>query len=106
MRAKKQNIRVIVLAGTVGHDADVNYRHGIDAFVSIMQCQSTLENAINDAERLLVEAAEGAMRMVTIGRFLRRDEKRLGDITAKLFGKALGNKPLISVTGLENLNDK
>lgn len=98
MRAKKHNLPVIVLAGTVGHDADVNYGHGIDAFVSIMQCPSTLENAIKNAERLLIEAAEGAMRMVTIGKSLRGEEKKaLGDITAALFGKALGSKPLLRV---------
>lgn len=66
-RAKRQSLPVIVLAGTVGRDANVNYSAGIDAFASIMQCPSTLERAIKDAERLLIEGTESAMRMVTIG---------------------------------------
>jgi glycerate kinase len=66
-RAKKQLLPVIVLAGTIGRDANVNYAAGIDAFASIMQCPSTLERAIKDAERLLIEGTESAMRMVTIG---------------------------------------
>ncbi|KAL3471339.1 glycerate kinase [Aspergillus californicus] len=70
LRAKRRGIPIIVLAGTIGQNADVNYDVGIDAFASILQRPSTLEEAIGDTERLLVEGAEGAMRMVGIGRRL------------------------------------
>ncbi|KAL2812685.1 glycerate kinase [Aspergillus cavernicola] len=70
MRAKEQGIPVIVLAGTVGHGARVNYDVGIDAFTSILQRPSTLEEAVGDTERLLADGAEGAIRMVAIGRGL------------------------------------
>ncbi|KAL2842315.1 glycerate kinase [Aspergillus pseudodeflectus] len=70
LRAKARGIPVIVLAGTVGKNANVNYEVGIDAFVSILQRPSTLEEAIRDTKRLLTESAEGAMRMVAIGRGL------------------------------------
>ncbi|KAL4887228.1 glycerate kinase [Aspergillus karnatakaensis] len=68
MRAKAKGIPVIVLAGTVGRNASVNYQVGIDAFTSILQRPSTLEEAIGETERLLVEGAEGAIRLVGIGR--------------------------------------
>jgi len=77
-RAKKQNLPVIVLAGTVGQDADINYNIGIDAFISILQCPSSLESAIREAERLLIEGAESAMRMVTIGSAIRKSSEDRG----------------------------
>ncbi|KAL5343273.1 glycerate kinase [Aspergillus crustosus] len=70
VRARKRGIPVIVLAGTIGRNARVNYEVGIDAFTSILQRPSTLKEAIGETEQLLVEAAEGAMRMVGIGRRL------------------------------------
>ncbi|KAL4931008.1 glycerate kinase family protein [Aspergillus undulatus] len=70
LRARERGIPVIVLAGTVGHDARVNYDVGIGAFTSILQRPSTLDEAIGETERLLTDAAEGAMRMVAIGRRL------------------------------------
>lgn len=66
-KARKYNVPVIALAGTVGEGASMNYDHGIDAFASIMQCPTSLERAIADAERLLTDAAESMMRMVMIG---------------------------------------
>lgn len=72
MRAKKQQLPVIVLAGTIGVDADVNYEVGINAYASILQKPMTLEEAMKEAERLLMESAECAMRMVVVGRTLER----------------------------------
>ncbi|KAL5359240.1 glycerate kinase [Aspergillus floccosus] len=70
MRAKKYQIPVIALAGTIGDEAEVNYDVGINAYTSILQRPSTLEEAILEAERLLTESAEGVMRMVVVGRKL------------------------------------
>lgn len=69
--AKQQGVPVIALAGTVGQGARTNYAAGIDAYASILQGPSTLQMAIQDAERLLTDAAESAMRMVMVGRALR-----------------------------------
>lgn len=71
MRAKKHGLPVIALAGIVGPNADANYEAGIDAYVSMLQCPTTLEKAIQEAERLLKDSAEGAMRMVMVGRSLK-----------------------------------
>lgn len=67
-RAKKHGLPVIALAGTVGEEADINYDHGIDAFTGMIQEPSTLDEAIENAEDLLKDCAEGAMRMVMVGR--------------------------------------
>lgn len=66
-RAKRCGLPVIALAGSIGEGAQVNYAAGIDAYASIMQCPTTLSVAIAQAERLLTEAAEAAMRMVMVG---------------------------------------
>ncbi|PGG99986.1 hypothetical protein AJ79_08348 [Helicocarpus griseus UAMH5409] len=70
MRAKKHGLPVIALAGTVGPDAAANYLVGIDAFASIVQGPVSLEVAMEEAERLLVDGAEGVMRVVMLGRAL------------------------------------
>ncbi|PLB47428.1 glycerate kinase [Aspergillus steynii IBT 23096] len=66
MRAKQHGRPVIVLAGSIGNDARVNYEVGINAYASILQRPSTLDEAIVETERLLAESAEAAMRMVVI----------------------------------------
>ncbi|KAL4816818.1 glycerate kinase [Aspergillus spinulosporus] len=70
LRARERGIPVIVLAGTIGCNAQANYEIGISAFTSILQRPSTLDEAMGDTERLLTEAAEGAMRIMGIGRSL------------------------------------
>jgi glycerate kinase len=70
--AKAKGIPVIALAGTVGIGARKNYEAGIDAYASILQGPSTLQMAIKNAESLLTDAAENAMRMVLVGQALSR----------------------------------
>ncbi len=65
-RAKRYNVPVIALAGTIGQGAAVNYEHGIDAMFSILDHPSTLEEAIRDAHRLLAECAENVMRTINV----------------------------------------
>jgi glycerate 2-kinase len=72
-RAKRRGLPVIALAGTVGSGANDNYEAGIDAFASIMQAPTSLDEAIHDAQRLLKDSAESAMRMVMVGTRLRDD---------------------------------
>lgn len=66
-QAQTFNIPVIALAGTVGEGASMNYNHGIDAYASIMQCPTSLEKAIGDAQRLLTDAAEATTRIFMVG---------------------------------------
>ena len=72
MRAKKRGLPVIALAGTIGKGVRVNFEHGIDAFASILKRPCTLEDATANAGKLLVRAAEDALRMVAVGLTLAR----------------------------------
>lgn len=66
-KAQAHQVPVIALAGTVGEGAAINYNHGIDAYASILKSPMPLECAIEQASRLLADAAESMMRMVMIG---------------------------------------
>ena len=70
--AKAKGVPVIALAGTVGKGASCNYEAGIDAYASILQAPVTLQVAIAEAERLLIDAAESVTRMVMVGSSLKR----------------------------------
>lgn len=65
--AKQNNIPVIAITGTIGKGAAVNYDAGIDAYSSIIQKPTTLENAIKKAPLWIEESAESAFRQVAIG---------------------------------------
>ncbi|UEX90075.1 glycerate kinase [Staphylococcus ratti] len=65
--AKLYDKPVIAFAGTIGKNAKINYQSGIDAFSSIIPCPSSLENAIEDAEKWLEGSAESAIRYISIG---------------------------------------
>ncbi|MEK7723593.1 MAG: glycerate kinase [Acidobacteriota bacterium] len=69
-RAKRFGLPVIALAGTVGKGAKINYEHGIDSFLSILDKPCSLSEAIENAPSLLKHAAERAMRFVMIGNML------------------------------------
>jgi len=77
-RAKRVGLPVIALAGTVGQGARVNYEHGIDAYLSMLQAPCSLAEAITNAAPLLEECAETAMRLVLMGMRLEGDASRSG----------------------------
>lgn len=68
--AKRYDLPVIALAGTIGKDAQVNLAHGIDSFGSILEAPGTLAEAIEEAPELLTRAAERTIRMVLVGQKL------------------------------------
>mgnify|MGYP001024943799 CR=1 FL=1 len=72
MRAKKRGLPVIVLAGSIGKGAEVNYEYGIDSFTSILDGPCTLEEAITNAASLLESSSEQTMRMVLVGMKLKK----------------------------------
>ncbi|MBZ5749673.1 glycerate kinase family protein [Metabacillus rhizolycopersici] len=65
--AKKNNIPVIAITGTIGKGADLNYHAGIDAYSSIIQKPTSLEMAIKKAPKWIEESTESVLRQVTIG---------------------------------------
>lgn len=68
--ARARGIPVIALAGTIGKGCADNFQHGIDAFASIVKRPCSLEDALANAHKLLLRAAEDAVRMVRVGLML------------------------------------
>jgi len=92
-RARAHDVPVVALAGTIGEGAGVNYEAevGIHAFASICPRPMTLERAIEEAEGLLADAAEGMMRMVLVGwtigrRFVSLSTKNTEEVTKVVLG--------------------
>lgn len=75
-RAAALGIPVIALAGAIGEAAESNLAHGIVAYKSILTKPCTLADASAQAETLLANGAEHAVRMVGAGL---RMAKRLGE---------------------------
>jgi glycerate kinase len=63
LKAKEFGAPVIALAGEVADDCQVVYEQGIDAVVSIAPGPISLEQSMRDAEKLVSNAAERAMRL-------------------------------------------
>ncbi len=62
-KAKEFGLPVIALAGEVADDYRVVYQHGVDAVLSIAPGPITLGRSMAEAEKLLANTAEGAMRL-------------------------------------------
>ena len=65
--AKKKNIPVVAITGTIGKGADLNYYTGIDAFCSIIQKPTSLEKAMKKAPEWIEESTESILRQISIG---------------------------------------
>jgi glycerate 2-kinase len=66
-RAEARGVPTIALAGTIGKGVTETFQHGITAFASILKRPCTLEEAIFNGEKLLRQASEDAMRMISVG---------------------------------------
>lgn len=71
-RAKQFQLPVIALVGTVGEGAQINLEAGIDSFLSILETPCSLSDAIQNTPALLIRTAEQVMRLINIGRELKR----------------------------------
>ncbi|PLZ93261.1 glycerate kinase [Fischerella muscicola CCMEE 5323] len=69
-RAKRYDLPVIAIAGTIGKDARVNFDYGIDSFSTILKEPCTLGEAIANSSDLLTYAAERVMRLIQVGQKL------------------------------------
>ncbi|GAK42640.1 glycerate kinase [Paenibacillus urinalis] len=65
--AKKNNIPVIALTGTIGKGAALNYQAGIDAYSSIIPRPVSMEEAMRKAPKWIEDSTECVLRQVTIG---------------------------------------
>ena len=65
LKAKEFGAPVIALAGEVADDCRVVFEQGIDAVLSIAPGPISLEQSMSNAEKLITNAAECAMRLFT-----------------------------------------
>ncbi|ASN06893.1 glycerate kinase family protein [Virgibacillus necropolis] len=76
--AKKNNIPVIAITGTIGRGAELNYDVGIDAYSSIIQRPVTLKKAMFKAPQWIEESVEGILRHIGVG-IIMADRKTLSE---------------------------
>ncbi|MGI0519533.1 glycerate kinase, partial [Microbacterium maritypicum] len=67
MRARVAGVPVLGIAGSLGVGAPTVHDIGIDAIASIITIPMPLEQAVENGEALLRDAAERSMRMVLLG---------------------------------------
>jgi glycerate kinase len=65
-KAKAFNIPVVALAGEVDGDSKAFSQHGIDAALSIAPGPISLRESMANAEKLIADAAERALRLILI----------------------------------------
>jgi len=65
-KAKAFNVPVVALAGEVDGDSKEFSRHGINAALSITPGPITLKESMANAEKLIADAAERALRLILI----------------------------------------
>ncbi len=73
--AKKNQIPVIAITGTIGKGAVLNYQAGIDAYSSIIKKPVSLELAMKKAPKWIEECMESVLRKIDIGRQLAKKEE-------------------------------
>jgi glycerate kinase len=64
--AKKHNLPVLALVGSIGPGAEKSFKEGIDAIMSIIPGPMSLNEAIRRTSGLLEDAAERAARMLRL----------------------------------------
>ncbi|QMU96134.1 glycerate kinase [Microbacterium esteraromaticum] len=67
MRARIAGVPVLGIAGSLGHGAPAVHDIGIGAITSILTVPMDLEQAVEQGEELLRDAAERSMRMMLLG---------------------------------------
>lgn len=64
--AKKYNLPVLAIAGSIGPGAEKVLAEGIDAYMSIITRPMSLEEAVRQAPGLVADAAERALRIMSL----------------------------------------
>ena len=73
-RAKKLDIPVIAISGSLGKNFSVVHNHGIDAASPITSKPMTLEEACKNAPELISSATEQALRYMKIGAYVFKNQ--------------------------------
>jgi glycerate kinase len=65
--AKQYGVPTIAIAGCLADDVDVVFDHGVNGLLAIVTCPMPLEDAMQNAPKLIESAAEYAMRLIRVG---------------------------------------
>ena len=68
-RAKKLHKPVLAIVGSIGHGTELLYKTGLDALQTIVNGPISLEESMEKAFELTVEATERAFRLIKVGMF-------------------------------------
>lgn len=71
-RAARKNVPVIAIVGSIGEGAAEVYAHGVTAVLDIIPKPMSLEEAMDNAESLIEQAAENVMRVLSIEKTVSR----------------------------------
>ena len=66
-RSKLKNIPVAVITGGMGHEASKVFDFGIDSIMPLINKDMTLEEALSNSEKLMLDAADRMFRFIKIG---------------------------------------
>jgi len=70
-RAQKHGKPVIAIVGSVGDGAEVMYGFGLEAIFPIVNKIMSLDEAVEDAYNLVIQAAETVFRLIRTGKALK-----------------------------------
>lgn len=65
--AKKADVPVVVIAGSIGSGAEAVYPLGVNTLVALPENPTTLEACLNNAEELMSKAADRVFSLIKIG---------------------------------------
>jgi len=74
--AKKHKVPTVAIGGSITDDARSVFEHGIDGLASACARDMTLEEAIANSREHLANAAERVVRLVLIGKKLKKSKRR------------------------------
>lgn len=73
MAAKKQGIPCVAIVGGMGKDASDIYEYGVDSIITTVNGAMSVEEAIENAEEMFLNAAERMFRLIRVGRGMQND---------------------------------
>lgn len=82
-RAKKYDIPVLAIVGSIGEGANAVYECGIDSIMSSARGAITVEESMKNSAQLTEDAAERAIKMIMMGREIEKKIRRKGADNSK-----------------------
>ncbi|MDR3258777.1 MAG: glycerate kinase [Fusobacteriaceae bacterium] len=71
-RCKTKNIPVIAIVGGMGDGAQDIYEHGVESIITTVNCDMELNEALNRAEELYIDASGRTFRLLKVGMTIKK----------------------------------